>query len=42
MFKALVRATGKGNKEGARTLGSVEGAVKIHVGHLFKKLGVAG
>jgi two-component system NarL family response regulator len=35
-------AAGKSNKEIAGALGPTEGTVKIHVGHILKKLGVAG
>lgn len=35
-------AAGKSNKEIAGALGPTEGTVKIHVGHILKKLGAAG
>jgi two-component system NarL family response regulator len=33
---------GKSNKEIGATLGVTEGTVKVHTGHIFKKLGAAG
>jgi two-component system NarL family response regulator len=35
-------AAGKSNKEIAAALGSTEGTVKVHVGHILKKLAVTG
>jgi DNA-binding NarL/FixJ family response regulator len=35
-------AAGKSNKEIGTSLGVTEGTVKIHVGHILKKLGVTG
>ena len=38
----LLVVAGKSNKEIGASLGVTEGTVKIHVGHVFKKLGVGG
>lgn len=35
-------AAGKSNKEIAAALGPTEGTVKVHVGHILKKLNVSG
>jgi two-component system NarL family response regulator len=40
IIKLLV--AGKSNKEIGATLGVTEGTVKVHTGHVFKKLGAAG
>lgn len=34
--------SGKSNKEIGASLGVTEGTVKVHIGHVFKKLGVGG